>query len=170
MISRIESSVFVVGPQDIDELEHVNNRVYLRWMEQAARAASAAAGWGSERYFHDGDGVWVAREHWVEYLRPCKLGETITVYTWVEGFSGCASLRRYAMKNAAGKLCCVAATEWNYVNLKTRRAEEIPASLAACFEIIDPDDARLKDLGITRRVRFAPSRGLLREAAAGAVP
>ncbi len=165
MISGIVKKEFVVQEGDIDELQHVNNRVYLRWMEESAREASAAGGWDSERYFHDGDGVWVAREHWVEYLRPCKLGETVTVYTWVEGFAGHASLRRYAMKNAAGKLCCVAATEWNYVNLKTRRAEDVPQALAACFEIISPDDERLKSLGVARRVRFSPALELLGESA-----
>ena len=69
------------------------------------------------------------------------------------------------MKNAAGKLCCVAATEWNYVNLKTRRAEDVPQALAACFEIISPDDERLKSLGIARRVRFSPALELLGESA-----
>ncbi len=161
MISTIVSRQFVVGPDDIDELEHVNNRVYLRWMEEIAREASAQGGWDSARYFKDGDGVWVSREHWVEYLRPCRLGETVTVYTWVQGFSGHASLRRYAMKNGAGKLCCTAATEWNYVNLRTRRSEDIPAELAACFEVIAPDDARLKALGIARGLRYAPDAALL---------
>ena len=161
MISEIVDKTFVVQAEDIDELEHVNNRVYLRWMEQSAREASAQSGWSSERYFHEGDGAWVAHEHWVEYLRPCKLGDTVTVYTWVQSLAGHASLRRYAMKNGAGKLCCVAATEWNYINLKTRRAEDCPAELAACFKVIAPDDERLKELGISRCVRFAPQQALI---------
>lgn len=65
------------------------------------------------------------------------------------------------MKNGAGKLCCVAATEWNYINLKTRRAEDCPAELAACFKVIAPDDERLKELGISRCVRFAPQQALI---------
>ena len=156
----ISAKKFTVKDTDLDELNHVNNRVYLRWMEEAARFASAENGWSTERYFEEGTGAWVAREHWVEYLRPCKLGDEITVYTWVQSLAGPASLRRYVMKNGP-KICCVAATEWNYINLSTRRAETVPAELAACFELVPQDDARLKELGIARFVRFAPSQVLL---------
>ena len=40
-----------VKPEDLDELNHVNNVVYMRWMEMAAREGSALAGWPTERYF-----------------------------------------------------------------------------------------------------------------------
>lgn len=33
-----------VKPEDLDELNHVNNVVYMRWMEMAAREGSALAG------------------------------------------------------------------------------------------------------------------------------
>lgn len=156
----IVTQTFVAQERDIDELEHVNNRVYLRWMEESARYASAQNGWSTERYFEEGNGAWVAREHWVEYLRPVKLGEEVTVYTWVQSVSGPSSLRRYVMKKG-GKICCVAATEWSYVNLATRRAENCPADLAKCFEIVPEDDPRLRELGIARFVRFAPAASLL---------
>ncbi len=154
-MSGITKVVYEVQESDLDELEHVNNRVYVRWMEEAARAASAEAGWPSERYFNQAGGAWVAREHWVEYLRPCSRGDKIEVYTWVQSFSGSLSLRRYAMKNA-GKLCCAAATEWVYIDLKTRRTADLPEEIARGFEIVPADDPRLKELGVVRCVRFTP--------------
>ena len=36
-----------VKPEDLDELNHVNNVVYMRWMEMAAREGSALAGYGT---------------------------------------------------------------------------------------------------------------------------
>lgn len=156
----IVSQSFVVTERDIDVMKHVNNRVYLRWMEEAACYASECNGWPISRYFQEGNGAWVAREHWVEYLRAVTLGDTVTVYTWVQSLVGAASLRRYVMKNGP-KICCVAATEWNYVNLTTRRAQDCPAQLAQCFELVAQDDERLKQLGIARFVRFAPSQALL---------
>ncbi len=155
----IVTTTFKVQETDLDELNHVNNRVYLRWMEQAAREASAQNGWATERYLSEGNGAWVAREHWVEYLRPCALGDEVTVYTWVQSLAGAASLRRYVMKNGA-KICCVAATEWNYINLTTRRAESVPEAVASCFEKVAQNDARLKELGIARFVRFSPAEAL----------
>ena len=131
-----------VGPQDIDVLNHVNNRVYLRWVEEAATTASAQNGWSTQDYLKLG-AAWMAREHWIEYLRPCVLNDTIEIYTWI------------AMKNH-GKLCCVAATEWVFVDLTVRRAIECPENVASCFVTVPSDDARLKELGIARCVRFAP--------------
>lgn len=142
-----------VKPEDLDELNHVNNVVYMRWMEMAAREGSALAGWPTERYFKEGLGAWVVRKHWIEYLRDCKLDDTVEVYTWVQEFSASTSLRRYAMK-VNGKLCCVAATEWVYIDLKTRRASELPEQVASCFQIVPSDDLRLKELGIARPVRY----------------
>ena len=80
--------------EDLDELNHVNNVVYMRWMEMAAREGSALAGWPTERYFKEGLGAWVVRKHWIEYLRDCKLDDTVEVYTWVQEFSASTSLRR----------------------------------------------------------------------------
>ena len=96
------------------------------------------------------------RKHWIEYLRDCKLDDIIEVYTWVQEFSASTSLRRYAMK-VNGKLCCVAATEWVYIDLKTRRASELPEQVESCFRIVPADDPRLKELGIARPVRYLPT-------------
>lgn len=156
----IVTKTFAVQPADLDELNHVNNRVYVRWMEESARQASAENGWPAERYFKELSGAWMARQHWVEYLRACRAGDSVTVYTWVQSLSGHASLRRYAMKNGA-KICCTAATVWNWVNLATRRAEPVPPHLAACFEIVADDDARLRQLGIARPIAWMPGKDLL---------
>ena len=145
---------FQVGPQDIDVLNHVNNRVYLRWVEEAATTASAQNGWSTQDYLKLG-AAWMAREHWIEYLRPCVLNDTIEIYTWIQSYQHGRSFRRYAMKNH-GKLCCVAATEWVFVDLTVRRAIECPENVASCFVTVPSDDARLKELGIARCVRFAP--------------
>ena len=39
-----------VGPESIDMLNHVNNREYLRWMEEAAIAHATSLGWTTEKY------------------------------------------------------------------------------------------------------------------------
>lgn len=156
----IVTKTFDVTEHDIDQMNHVNNRVYLRWMEESAMFASAQNGWPAERYFAEGAGAWVAREHWVEYLRPCQLGDTVTVYTWVQSVAGASSLRRYVMKNGS-KICCVAATEWVHVDLKTRRAVEVPDTLRQAFELVAEDDCRLREMGVARFVRFAPAPQLL---------
>ena len=147
---------FVVEKADIDVLGHVNNQVYVRWMEQAATEASNVNGWPTERYFELG-AVWVARQHWVEYLRPCIEGDVVTVYTWVEARDAYRSLRRFAMKKG-DKLCCVAATEWNFIDLKTRRAHVCPPEVGDCFTCVPADDTRLIEAGVARSLRYAPRK------------
>ena len=69
----------VVLPEDIDALGHVNNVVYLRWVQDAAAAhwtaltsaAEQAATW------------WVVVRHEIDYLRPAAPGERLLARTWV---------------------------------------------------------------------------------------
>lgn len=68
-----------VQAEDIDQLHHVNNVVYLRWVQEAAiahwnAAASAAA---QAAYF------WVVTRHEIDYRRPALAGDGIIARTWV---------------------------------------------------------------------------------------
>ena len=155
MIHPIVSKTFQVSESDIDELNHVNNQVYVRWLEEAARYASAQNGWSAKEYFENGY-AWVVRQHWIEYLRPCFSGDEVTIYTWVSAMSEGRSLRRYALVRN-GKLCVTAATEWNLINVKTGRAIPCPDNMAACFEVVPDDDVRLKELKIHRPLRYEPT-------------
>ena len=139
---------------DTDEVGHVNNQVYLRWMEEAARGASANNGWPTERYLQIGC-VWVAREHWVEYLRPCFPGDDLTMYTWIQTPEANRCLRRYALKRGP-KLAFVAATEWVFIDMKAQRGTDLPPEFLPSFETVPANDPRLLELGIARCVHWLP--------------
>lgn len=68
-----------VTQSDIDGLGHVNNVVYLRWVQEAATA----------HWFHSATAMqqaeiaWVAIRHELDYLKPAYLGETIIARTYV---------------------------------------------------------------------------------------
>ena len=145
---------FKVGPESIDILRHVNNREDLRWMEMAAMKHASLLGCGAKECLQQGE-VWVAREHWIEYLRPCYEGDELTIYSWVETMDGPRSLRRYAIKRGA-RLVCVGATEWVYIDYKGGKVKDVPADVASSFTIIGSDAERLIDLGLARCVGFEP--------------
>ena len=153
-ITEIYQYQFKVGPESIDILKHVNNREYLRWMEKAAMEHATLLGCGAKECLTRGE-VWVAREHWIDYLSPCYEGNELTIFSWVENLSGPRSLRRYAIKRGSC-LVSLGATEWVYIDYKTGRVKDVPDDIAVRFAIIDNDDARLVDLGIARGVRFEP--------------
>ena len=75
-IGKIYRYEILVKPEDIDIVGHVNNVVYVQWMQDAAVAHSAALGWSFRRYQDLGAG-WVAREHRIEYLQPAMPGDCV---------------------------------------------------------------------------------------------
>jgi acyl-CoA thioester hydrolase len=77
--------------RDIDAFGHVNNAVYLSYLEQARIdyfAVMAGAAWNWDEF-----GVIVARNE-IDYLRPIHLGNEVKICTW------CAKLGRSSMKMA----------------------------------------------------------------------
>ena len=128
-------------------------------MELAAREHAACNGWawaeliGIRR-------MWVARQHWVEYLKPAFEGEDLVMYTWVQSFRHFASMRRYALKRG-DELLLVGATEWVFVDADRLRPARLTQDVMASFITVSSDDPELLALGIARPVRFTPTAGLL---------
>ncbi|MGD9720572.1 MAG: acyl-CoA thioesterase [Pirellulales bacterium] len=124
-----------VAPAEIDELGHVNNLVYLAWMQAAALAHSAAQGWPTDRYHALGLG-WVVRSHQIKYLQPAYLHDRIMVRTWVSGMKRVSSTRDYRILRAHDQAVLAAAsTEWAFVDLGTGTVKRIPAELVDSFEL-----------------------------------
>lgn len=153
-MSEIYERHFVVGKESIDVFRHVNNREYLRWMEDAASAHAAELGWDA-RTLLKRQQVWVVKQHWIEYLRPTYEGDELTIYSWVDSWHASRSLRRYAIKRG-DTLVCIGATTWVFIDFKTGMPIEVPEEIKSCFTIIDPESEKLKELGIQRPIRYRP--------------
>jgi acyl-CoA thioester hydrolase len=120
-------------PADIDELGHVSNLVYLRWVLEVARAHSAAAGYDHGAYRELGV-VFVVRRHEIEYLRPALEGQRIALTTWVESWKRASCVRHTEIAEAAGEsVFARAATHWALVSLDTGRPVRIPEPLRRRF-------------------------------------
>ena len=156
---RIYHETILVGPESIDVQGHVNNREYLRWMELAATNHAALLHWGIDDLKRTGR-AWVAREHWIEYLRPCFAGETLDIYTWIQSVRGPTSLRRHAIARE-GLVTAVGATEWVYIDAARGRPVSIDAASIEGLSLVKPSDEELKQLGISRPVRFSPGASLI---------
>ena len=125
----------IVSPADIDENNHANNVCFVRWMQEAATAHSAANGWSSERYIELGQ-IWVARRHTVEYLRPALEGDCITVQTWVSSWKNVSSVRKYRfVRDSDSVALATAETNWAFVNTSTGRPVKIPKIVGDSFTI-----------------------------------
>jgi acyl-CoA thioester hydrolase len=126
-----------VPPDAIDANRHLNNQVYLKWMQEAAVAHSADLGWPMERYFRTG-ATWVVRSHFVEYLRPAFEGDELHVHTWVDGLEERRSLRRYLFRRERDRAVVARAeTMWVFVDLEKGRPRRIPAELREDLPIVE---------------------------------
>ena len=124
-----------VTEEEIDPLGHAGNVHYVRWMQDAAVAHSAALGWPLERFLALGAG-WVVRSHQVTYLRQALAGEAIEVLTWVANMRRSTSLRKYEIRNAAGQLLARAETDWAFIDYTLQRPVRVPAEVAASFPVV----------------------------------
>jgi len=130
-----------VAQDEIDGQGHVNNLVYLRWMQQAAIEHSTAQGWPAHRYRELGAG-WVARRHTIDYLQPAFADQRIEVLTWVASFKKIRSERRYKIVRAEDRrVLAKAATVWVLIDLDSRQPCRIPRELVASFPRVSEADA-----------------------------
>ena len=124
---------FRVRHYECDLYGHVNNANYLRYMQEAAFDASALAGYDTARYAAMGL-LWLARETQIDFLQPLRYGDTVEVKTWVSGFRGATSRRRYEIRRAGtGEAAATAHTDWVLLDAATLRPVRIPSGMAAAF-------------------------------------
>lgn len=124
---------FEVPASAIDEYGHVNNVVYVQWMQDAAvRHVRSTA----ELKDPENRG-WFAREHRIEYLVPAFEGEQIEVRTWVAEVKRVRILRKYEFRRKPDDtLIARGSTQWIYVDLASGRPLPIPAQVLSLFPVV----------------------------------
>jgi acyl-CoA thioester hydrolase len=115
---------------DVDELGHVNNAVWVRWIQDMAtehwRAAADPA--------HVDSYVWVVVRHEIDYLRAVLPGETVRGRTWVgEAPRGARFDRIVEFTGGDGKPRVRARTTWAILDKATGRPLRVPEAVAAPF-------------------------------------
>jgi acyl-CoA thioester hydrolase len=119
---------------EMDALGHVNNAVYLNYLEHVAVEHSEALGLTYEKY-RDLGGTWVLRRMELEYLRPAFGGDQLDVTTWLQDMRGVRAIRRYEIRRAGeDDLILTAEALWVWVSLATMRPRPVPAEVIAIFE------------------------------------
>ena len=118
-------------PEDIDELGHVSNLVYLRWVADVAMAHSRARGWDMERYRALG-AVFMVRRHEIDYIAQVTLGQTLSAETWVDSWKLASCIRKTELLRD-GQVVARAATTWAMIGLASGRPMRIPDELLAAF-------------------------------------
>ncbi len=127
-----------VQADQIDGLDHVNNLVYIRWIQDAAVAHSDALGLPLAAYLERRQ-AFVVRRHEVDYLRSALVGEALEVETRVTHLGPASSTRQTEIRRAGGgPPVARAVTGWAYIDLGKSRPVRIPAEVRARFPVDAP--------------------------------
>ena len=107
--------------QDIDGAQHVNNAVYLSYLEDCRMQALASRGWSRTRMQSEGFAIAV-RSHRIEYLVPALLGDELEITTWLSGVDRSGGIRHTTIVRASdGEVLARARTVWGAVDLETEQ-------------------------------------------------
>ncbi len=120
----------VARPEHIDELGHVNNAVWVQWIQTVAVAHwdSVADPAHKDAYF------WVVTRHEIDYLRAAKVGDRVLGKTWVGDEPKGARFDRFMeFTGPDGKVCVRARTHWAIIDKALGRPVRVPPEVIAPF-------------------------------------
>jgi len=115
---------------DIDEQNHVNNTVYLRWVQDVATAH-----WRAIASHRAQETIgWIVLRHEIDYKAPATLGDEIVLRTWV-GKATWLTFERFTeiRRKSDRQLFSQARTLWCPVNTQTGRPVRVSADVRAQF-------------------------------------
>jgi acyl-CoA thioester hydrolase len=122
--------IIPVLPGDIDEQNHVNNTVYLRWVQDVATAhwRAVASPKAQETI------GWVVLRHEIDYKGPATLGDEMVLRTWV-GKATRLTFERFTeiRRNRDGLLLSEARTLWCPIDAQTGRPVRVSKEVRSQF-------------------------------------
>jgi acyl-CoA thioester hydrolase len=124
---------FTAQAQHIDAMGHVNNAVWVGWMEDVATAHWTQDGRPEDVAAY----AWVVTRHEIDYRGNVREGEKVKAETEIrEGPTGARFDRHITFTNDEGRAIVRARTTWAMVDRVTGRLIRVPAEVAAPF--LDP--------------------------------
>lgn len=126
------SMTITAGSEHIDELGHVNNAVWVQWIQAIATAHWEAVAPPEHVAAH----VWVVTRHEVDYRGNVVAGETVTAETWVPNPPKGARFDRHVrFIGADGQVKVEAVTTWALIDRATGRLLRVTPEIAAPFMV-----------------------------------
>jgi acyl-CoA thioester hydrolase len=123
---------FTANAQHIDELGHVNNAVWVQWIQAIATAHWEAVAPPEHVAAH----VWVVTRHEIDYRGNVVAGEMVTAETWVPNPPKGARFERHVrFLDAQGQVKVEAVTTWALIDRATGRLLRVTPEIAAPFHV-----------------------------------
>jgi acyl-CoA thioester hydrolase len=122
-----------VRTYEVDENGHVNNAVYLNWIEHLTAEHAEATGFGRDWSIARG-GAWVVRSHEIAYRRPARRGDEVEATVRVLHVGGVRGRRQTWIRRAAdGALLAEAISHWAWIRLSDGRPAAVPGEIVEAY-------------------------------------
>lgn len=126
-----------VKPEHIDILGHVNNVVYVQWMQDVVTAHIETLGVGLKEYLEMKHAM-VAVEHHVQYRKAAMLDDEIILRTWFNDINALYSFRQYAFFRASDKsLLFTGSTKWACIEIASGRPKRMSPTFIQAYQPLD---------------------------------
>ena len=124
-----------------EDIPHVNNAEYVRWIDRTAELATDHAGLTREMLL-EARRMWFVARHEIDYRGESFVGDSLLIATWISDFSRTTAVRRTRVyRPSDDKVILDASTRWAYVNLDTRRPTRMHQDILEKFPMISPEDS-----------------------------
>ena len=117
-----------VQAEDIDSYQHVNNSVYVRWLDECARENSKASGIDPDTASELGYGMAVRDSH-ITYLAAAYLDDKLLVGNWMTKHDGrLRATRQFQIIRPSDDTTVLRATlDYVCINISTGKPSKMPA-------------------------------------------
>lgn len=119
-----------VKPEHLDDVQHVNNVIYVQWMEDIARQH-----WNtfvSEELQQNV--LWMIKRHEIDYINQAFLNDDLEMHTWTGDYTNVTWKRHYEIiRIADNKKIISAASIWIPLDRKTQRPRRIDDAMLMMF-------------------------------------
>ncbi|WP_312162583.1 thioesterase family protein [Phenylobacterium sp.] len=127
---QVFSLQFTPSASDIDANGHVNNVVYVRWIQDMATSHWASRQPADEQ----ARWAWIVLRHEIDYRRALMPGETATARTWVaEAAEGPRFDRFVRIDGPDGAMCAQARTVWCMIDAASGRPKRVTPEIIERF-------------------------------------
>ncbi|MFI2742426.1 acyl-CoA thioesterase [Zhouia sp. PK063] len=128
---KIYEQLINVNPEDIDDLNHVNNVVYVQWIQNIAKAHWELVASPKVKQ----NNIWVVLNNYIEYKSPAFLNDEIYIKTYIEKANGAVSTRIVEIyNNNTKKLLANSKTNWCLLNAKSGKPMRITDDIVQLFK------------------------------------
>ncbi len=118
----------------IDFVGHVNNVIYIQWMENGRMRFLETIGLPVTEIAHNEDILPILTETTIRYKKPFLLKNKVIIEMWVSTLNNASAIMEFRFYNENHELCASGQQKGLFINQKTMRPARLSEKHREAFE------------------------------------